>query len=270
MKPSVVAIAVAGALALPIAQPGGAHAGPLHERLYVRAGVAHVATLESSRELELADVDGASSLAVRNGPIVGSGSTVSSATIGALIIGYRVTRRISLETILGLPFTVKFQATGSLATESLAPKALGLPTGVPPLGSELGEAKALPPLITAVYQLRERGAIRPYVGLGAAVMFTYDAKITNPVLTEVSQPSFQVSPAPGVVLQTGAEAQLWRNLYARVDVKFVAGMLARATAEHIQVRTPDLPLFETVEVGTAKMSVWVNPLIVQAGIGMDF
>jgi hypothetical protein len=31
-----------------------------------------------------------------------------------------------------------------------------------------------------------------------------------------------------------------------------------------------LPLFETVEVGTAKMSVWVNPLVVQLGVGADF
>ena len=47
-------------------------------------------------------------------------------------------------------------------------------------------------------------------------------------------------------------------------------MLAKATVNHIQVKTPDIPLFDTVEVGTAKMSMWVNPLIIQAGIGTDF
>ena len=47
-------------------------------------------------------------------------------------------------------------------------------------------------------------------------------------------------------------------------------MLARASVKHVQVRTPELPLFDTVEVGTAKMSVWVNPLIIQAGLGADF
>jgi hypothetical protein len=36
------------------------------------------------------------------------------------------------------------------------------------------------------------------------------------------------------------------------------------------VATPNIPLFGDVEVGTAKMSVNVNPLIVQAGIGTDF
>jgi hypothetical protein len=39
---------------------------------------------------------------------------------------------------------------------------------------------------------------------------------------------------------------------------------------NIQMRTPGLPLFDYVDVGNATMGVWVNPLIVQAGIGTDF
>jgi hypothetical protein len=31
-----------------------------------------------------------------------------------------------------------------------------------------------------------------------------------------------------------------------------------------------LPLFDNVEVGTAKMNIWVNPFIVQGGVGVDF
>ena len=263
-------LALGAALLAALAAPSAAGAGPFGDRLYVRAGVAHVAPLESSRELALADVDGASSLAVRDGPIVGSGAAVSGATIGAAIVGYRLTPRWSVETVLALAFTVKFRATGTLADESLAPMALGLPTGVPPLGGELGEARALPPVITAVYQLRARGRIRPYVGAGASVLFAYGERITNPVLTEASQPTFTISPAPGLALQAGAEALLWRGIYARVDVKFIALMLARASVANVQVRTPELPIFETVDVGTAKMSVWVNPLIVQAGLGLDF
>ena len=243
---------------------------PRLKKLYLRLGVVHMQPLSSSREMELADIDGAASLAVQNGPIAGSGADVSSATVPALTFGYRLTPRWSLETLLGIPFTVKFKATGTLANESLAPMALGIPTGVPPLGSELGEAKAAPPLVTAVYGLREAGKVRPYVGGGLAILFAYDAKVTNPMLIEVRQPEFEVSPAPGLVLQTGLEASITNRIYARLDVKFIAFMLARAEVHHIQVRTPELPLFDTVEVGTAKMSVWVNPLIIQAGIGTDF
>jgi outer membrane protein W len=138
------------------------------------------------------------------------------------------------------------------------------------LGPEMGEAKAAPPVVTLVYSLIPTGTIRPYVGAGVAVMLTYDAHATNPVLTAVSQPDMSVAPAPGLALQTGLEARITKKIYARLDVKFIALMLARAEVHHIVVKTPDIPLFEQVEVGTAKMSAWVNPLIIQGGIGMDF
>lgn len=268
---SVAAAAVAAAVVM--AAGGTASAEPWWKRLYVRGGVARVAPLEQSREMELANIDGAASLAVEDGPIAGSGASISSATIGALIVGYRLRAlggRLSLETIAGLPFTVKFRATGTLANESIAPMALGIPTGVEALGPELGEAKAAPPLITAVYQLMSKGPVRPYVGAGVAVLVALNAKITNPILSEVSQPDFKIAPAPGVVAQAGVDARLWKSVYARLDVKFIAGMLARAEVSHVQVRTPALPVFDAVEVGTAKMSMWVNPLIVQAGVGFDF
>lgn len=242
-------------------------------RFYIRLGVAHIHPLSQSRELELENVDGPASLAIQNGPIAGSGTTISSATIPAAIIGYVLPiahNHLSIETVLGTPIDVKFQATGTLRDKSIAPTALGIPTGVMPLGPDLGEAHAAPPVVTLVYSPFDHGIFRPYVGAGVAVMITYGAKATNPILTEVSQPQMSIAPAPGVAAQAGVEARLTQKIYARLDVKFIGLMLANATVNHIQVKTPDIPLFDTVEVGTAKMSVWVNPLIIQAGIGMDF
>jgi outer membrane protein W len=239
---------------------------------YIRAGVALIDPLSTSKEMELADVDGPASLALHNGPIAGSGATVDSATVPALIVGYRLPymhRRLSIETILGLPFTVTFKATGTLANDSIAPTALGIPTGVGPLGPDLGEAKAVPITVSLVYRFLD-GRVQPYAGGGAAVMFSLDAKATNKMLTEVSQPEMSIAPAPGLLLQTGLDVQLYKQWYARLDVKFIAFMQANAEVHHIQVRTPEIPLFDTVEIGTAKMSVWVNPLIIQAGIGADF
>jgi outer membrane protein len=246
---------------------------PKVQRFYFRVGVAHVHPFSQSNPLELANVDGPASLAIMNGPIAGSGTTVSSATIPAAIIGYVLPvmhNRLSLETVLGPPFTVKFQATGSLRDKSIAPTALGIPTGVPALGPELGEATAAPPILTAVYSLIPTGTIRPYVGAGLAVMIAMNPKATNPILTQVSQPQMSIAPAPGIAVQTGLEARLTSKFYARLDFKYIALMEARAEVDHIQVKTPGIPLFDSVEVGTAKMSVWVNPLIIQAGIGMDF
>lgn len=240
------------------------------KRLYLRGGVARVAPLEQARELELADVDGPASLAVQNGPIAGSGATLSSSTIPLIVVGYRLTPRLSLEILAGAPPTVKFRATGTLANESIAPMALGIPTGVPAIGSDLGEAQALPLVATAVFQPRRFGPVMPYGGIGPALLIARNAKITNPILTEVSQPTFEIPPAPGLVLQAGLDAKIWKEVYARLDVKFIAFMMARGRVEHAQVRTPSLPLFDTVEVGTAKMNAWVNPLIVLGSVGFDF
>ena len=231
--------------------------------------------MTSSSELTLADVAGPASLAVANGPIAGSGATIGSATIPAGSLGWVVptaSRRLSLELVLGTPFTVRFQATGTLANESIAPTALGLPTGVGPLGPGLGEATAIPIVVTSVAQLTERGlggVVRPYLGAGASVLFSRNAKVTNPMLTEVGHPELMIAPAPGLVAQGGLDLRLWRSVYARLDVKFIA-LRAHAEVHHIEIKTPGLPLFDSVEVGTAKLDVWVNPIIVEAGIGWDF
>jgi outer membrane protein W len=249
-------------------------ARPKVQRFYVRAGVAYVHPFAKSNPVELADInDGPASLALHDGPIAGSGTAVSSATVPAAIIGYVLPwwhNRVSLETIVGAPFSAKFTATGTLATKSLAPTVLGIPTGVMPLGSQLGEATAAPPAVTAVYPLIDHGAIRPFVGAGVAVLVALNAKATNPVLTANGQPDMSITPAPGLVLQTGLEVHLATRFYARLDFKYIAFMTAHAEVHNIQVQAPDIPLFGSVTVGTAKMSVELNPLIVQGGLGLDF
>jgi outer membrane protein W len=258
----------------PVDTAPAAPSAPKPRRFYFRVGGVHIAPLASSREMELADVDGAASLAIQNGPIAGSGATITSATVPGAIVGYVLpwaNRRLSIEAVLGIPFKVKFEATGTLATESIAPDALGIPTGVGPLGSELGEASAIPIVATLVFApLGVDRRIAPIVGIGPSILFATGGKITNPTLTEVSQPDFNISPAPGLVLQGGLDVTIYKRIKARLDIKYIVGMLARASVEHVQVRTPGLPLFDTVEVGTAKMSVWVNPLVVQLGVGADF
>jgi outer membrane protein W len=253
--------------------PALAHADKrAYKHWYLRVGGAYMHPFSSSNEMELANVDGPASLAVTNGPIAGSGATVESTAVIAGTLGWRpglLDGRLAFAIVVGPPLEVKFQATGSLANMSIAPTALGLPTGVPALGPELGQANAVPPLVTAVYSFGG-GPITPYLGAGATVLFSYGAEVTNPMLTAVGKPDMSIAPAPGLVLQAGLEAKIYRGWSARLDVKYIAFMLARAEVHHIQMEAPDLPLFGSVEVGTAKMDVWVNPLIIQAGIGTDW
>jgi outer membrane protein W len=243
-----------------------------YKRLYVRGGVLHIEPLSKSRELELADVHGPASLAVMDGPIAGSGASLDPLTIPAVIAGYTLPvlgNRLSLETVLSTPIHVTFRATGTLRDMSIAPEALGLSTGVPALGSALGEADTAPPLVTAVYRIANVGPVQPYVGTGVGVLVTYNAHATNPVLTEAAQPEFHIDPAPGWVLQAGLDIALWHRVFARLDVKYIAFMKAHATVDNIVVRTPNLPLFEEAKVGSATMEMWVNPLIIQLGVGVD-
>jgi hypothetical protein len=53
-------------------------------------------------------------------------------------------------------------------------------------------------------------------------------------------------------------------------VKFAAFLSARGVARNVHVRAPALPLYDTVEVGTATMDVQVNPLVLQLGAGLNF
>jgi outer membrane protein W len=261
--------ALALVLLCALARPG--HADP--DRVYVRAGMLHVAPFSDSRELVLSDVHGPASLALSDGPIEGSGTDVDPITTPAMVVGYRTPwlhDRLSFETVLALPIHLRFRATGTLADQSIAPVALGIPTGVPALGPELGEADAAPPILTATYQLLRGDAWQPYAGLGGTVLFAYHAHATNPTLTEAAEPELHVDPAPGLVLQAGLDARIWRRVRARVDVKYIAFMTAHATVDNLRVRTPELPLFESVDVGRATMDVTVNPLIIQAGVGVDF
>lgn len=259
-------------IALLLLACGTVSAEPAYRRLYFRAGVLHMETFSDSRELVLSDVHGPASLAVMDGPIAGSGAAIDPLTVPAVIAGYTLPildDRLSIETVLSTPIHIHFRATGSLRDMSIAPDALGIPTGVPALGSDLGEADAAPPILTAVYRLLP-GPVQPYVGAGASLLVTYNARATNPVLTEAGEPTFTIDPAVGLVVQSGVDVKLWRSVVARLDVKYIAFMKARATVEHVKVATPELPLLESAEVGKAWTSMWVNPLIVQLGVGVDF
>jgi hypothetical protein len=54
------------------------------------------------------------------------------------------------------------------------------------------------------------------------------------------------------------------------DAHVTNPILTAAHQPDMSIQAPNLPLFDTVEVGTAKAAVWVNPFIMQAGVVVDF
>jgi outer membrane protein W len=216
----------------------------LLEGLYFRVGVLGLFPNPKSSEAVLSDVTGPATLAVQNGPIAGSSAGMGSSVLPALTLGYRFWDQFTVETILAPPPTINLTAGGTLANKSLATTILGtLPTGVPPLGTQLGTTKALPPVLTLTYRFLPHYPIHPYLGAGVAYLYAYDAVITNKVLTQVSQPTVSITPSWGYVLQTGADIQLWKGLYLTGDFKFIGGLSTTATVSNVVLTIPGLPLY---------------------------
>jgi outer membrane protein W len=252
-----------------MAQPYGVWHGL--EGLYIRAGVLALQPHPVSGPVVLSGVTGPATLAVKNGPIVGSGSGMSEAILPAASVGYRFWDQFSLETVLALPPTITLTATGTLATKPLATNVLGnIPTKVPALGTQLGVAKALPPVVTLTYRFFPKIPLRPYLGLGASYLYTYDAQITNPYLTQVSKPQLDIPGAWGFVVQGGLEIHLWSGFCLFGDFKYIAGLQTTATMKNMVVAIPGLPIYGQAAVGQGQVTVQVNPTVLQGGVGWSF
>jgi outer membrane protein W len=250
---------------------GGALANPATDRLYLRGGMLYLRPIPSSREVVMSNLNGPAALALPNGPIAGSGVGAEPNTMLAGTVGYRIAKNISLEAVLAAPFTMNLTLTGTLATKSVAPYALGnIPTGVPAFGEQFGTTTVLPPILTAVYRYPVHPRVRTYGGLGLSYVFAYDTKVTNAVLTEVSQPTIDIAPDLAWVLQAGVDIQLWRQMYFTLDAKFVGGLELVAEMNDLKLRVPNLPIYGAVDVGTGTAEVTVNPLVIQVGVGWDF
>ena len=242
--------------------------------LYFRLTGLFLVPVPKSGEVELTNVNGPARLALQNGPIAGSSAGMGSTAMFAITFGYELpilNRQLSVETILGIPPTLKLYAGGTMATRSLAPTVLGgIPTGVPALGAELGETKVIPPVLTVVYRFLPEFRAHPYVGLGISVLVPYDSKITNPILNEVQAPTLEIPAAAGFVMQAGVDVHLYKWFFATADFKYIAGLDLTAKLKDIWVRIPDLPLYQSVRVGDSLVHVSVNPLVFQVGVGMNF
>jgi outer membrane protein W len=273
LKSSLVMTAAAAAVAV-TSFGGSARADLLDlmtDHVYVRFGAVDLIPLPRSGPVILSDVTGPASLSIQNGPIEGSYTSMDHVLMPGGTLGYHIGKYFGVETVLGLPPTVHLRAKGTLATKSLAPTALGqIPTGVPPLGEDLGETKLLPPVLTVTYRLIPEWPVDPYIGLGATYLYAFDSKITNPVLTAVSQPELDIPATWGFVTQAGVDIKLVDHIHMNLDFKYVAGATITATIKNSIVEVPNLPLYGTAKVGTSTNTVTVNPVIFQAGIGWDF
>ena len=258
-------VALACGAATASAAPADTAPADTEPRWYFRLGLLRVTADLDSTELGLGQtrlgLGAAATQAVAVEPLLLPGGN----------IGYVLpvlNHRISLETIIGIPIKAKVVATGTLANESILPTVLGVPTGIPPLGSELAEAGAVGELVTAVYHLPTIGPVTPLVGAGVLGLLSVDVEITNPVLSRYINLAIDVPPSLGTIVQAGIDIRLWGRVQARIDLKYIS-VTAVTVIKNIQVKSGST-ILGTVDFDNIEINASAHAWITQAGVGLDF
>lgn len=215
------------------------------DRLYFRFGAIHMSPDIKTRSITLSNLSEIAEVAVEPGEQEGEAFS-DPLTIPAAIIGYKLRwgdGGWSIETMAALPPTLELKAKGKLADEPLVTEANGIPTGVPALGEKVGETKVAPPMVTLVKRFRMDHDFRPYVGLGAVYLFTYDSHVTNPILTEVGEPELDIQDKFGWVGQIGADWRLSDHWWLAADAKYISVKEVKAKVDRTFIRAPGLPQY---------------------------
>lgn len=243
-------------------------------RLYFRAGAIHMSPDVKTRSITLSNLSEIAEVAVEPGEQEGEAFS-DPLTIPAAIIGYKLRWKLwgggwSVETMAALPPTLDLKAKGKLADVPLVTEANGIPTGVPALGEKVAETKVAPPMITLVKRFRNERNFRPYLGVGAVYLFTYDSHVTNPILTEVGEPELDIEDKFGWVGQAGVDWRLSDYWWLAADVKYISVKEVSAKLESTFIRAPGLPQYQYAAVGDAEFVADMNVYAFTLGVGFTF
>lgn len=268
------AVALAGAMVSTSAQAflGLQKSDFAKENFYFKAGATQIAPDVDSGPLEFYGLNDTAQAALDEGPYPGTGTDVSTETMPSLTVGWILpwgNRHWSVETILAPPFEFEFYATGVARYQSLAPEAYGIPTDVPALGKTLGKTKMLPPTVTLVYSFMPESKWRPYLGLGATYVYSFDEEITNPVLTEIREPDVEISETFAWVAQAGIDVDITKNFFFGLDVKYVGDAKVEAEVTDIELAT-SMDLLFPVAIDRNVVEQELNPTIYQITLGYRF
>lgn len=152
-------------------------------------------------------------------------------------VTYMVTDNIGFELIAS---TTKHAASGRTGTTG----AIG----------KLASTWVLPPTLTAQYHFNSHGAVRPYVGAGVNYSIFWDEKASKGLVGAVGPTKVRMSDSLGWAVQAGIDIDLTPNVFANFDVKYIdIDTNARLT---------------TTAIGTQRVGVHVDPIVVGVGLGI--
>lgn len=262
----------AATMLLPVSASADDHMSVDDKPFYFRAGMTFIrpdsssttVELEESQEIQAIEAAFMTDL-VEGGEIEGSGISVGDSNVPTVTLGYVLPYadgHLSVETILGLPYTVEINHEGSLKDESQL--------GLPPFGEKLGETKALSPALSLVYKFMLEEKFRPYVGGGLAYLMTYDSEVTNDTVnTFFGEPDMEIENSFGYLLQFGAEYNVYENWFVTADVKYVGGLDLDAEVGDLNLQNTGTML-DGVNIGKNTTTVTVDPWAYSIGAGFSF
>ena len=152
---------------------------------------------------------------------------------------YMFTNNVGAELILA---TTKHHASGKTGTTG----SIG----------RLASTWVLPPTLTLQYHFAPEGSVRPYVGAGVNYTIFYSEKASDGLEAAVGDTGVHMKDSFGWALQAGVDVPISERAFINFDVKYVD---IDTTAR-----------LSTTAIGTQRVRVHLDPLILGVGVGMRF
>ena len=164
---------------------------------------------------------------------------ISNSVMPEVDFTYMLTPTIGTELIVA---TTKHKASGRAGTTGTIGK--------------LASTWVLPPTLTLQYHFAPEAKIRPYVGAGVNYTIFYSEKASKGLETAVGNTKVRMKSSFGYALQAGVDIPLTDRTFLNFDVKYI----------DIDTTTR----LATTAIGTQRVKVHLDPLVVGVGFGMRF
>ncbi len=146
---------------------------------------------------------------------------------------------------------IGFELIAATTKHSVAGK-----TGTTGTIGKLASTWVLPPTLTAQYHFAPDAKVRPYVGAGINYTMFYSEDASDGLESAVGATRVDMSDSFGWAAQAGIDIDLNEKMFLNLDVKY------------IDISTE--ARLDTTAIGTQRVNVKLNPLVVGVGVGWRF
>jgi outer membrane protein len=169
--------------------------------------------------------------------IPGSRVGVTASVMPEVDFTYMATDHIGAELIVA---TTRHEATGRGSLSAI---------------DTVASTWVLPPTLTLQYHLSPKSKIRPYVGAGVNYTLFYAEDASDGLEAALGSTKVRMSDSVGYALQAGIDLDIGPRTFLNLDVKYLD---IDTTARLV------------TGVGTSRVRISIDPVVIGAGIGMRF